>query len=57
MFQAVSTIETFRWKDGLDKDGGWKGGGLRQAASTVDTFMEVSVAGVERNNTHQGISG
>ena len=36
------------WKDGVDKDGGWKGGGWRQAASTVETFLEVSVAGEER---------
>ena len=41
-------METFRWKDGVDKYGGWKGGGLGQAASTVDTFLEVSGAGVER---------
>ena len=34
--------------DGIDKDGGWKGGGLGQAASTVDTFLEVSGARVER---------
>ena len=48
MGQAVSTMETFRWKDGVDKDGGWRGGGVGQADSTVDTFLEVSVAGVER---------
>ena len=48
MLQAVSTMETFLWKDGVDKDGGWRGGGVGQAASTVDTFLEVSVAGVER---------
>ena len=48
MGQAVSTMETFRWKDGEDKDGGWKGGGVGKAASTVDTFLEVSVAGVDR---------
>ena len=45
--KAVSTMETFRWKDGVDKYGGWRGGGVGQAASTVDTFLEVSVAGVE----------
>ena len=48
MGQAASTMETFRWKDGVDKDGGWRGGGVGQAASTVDTFLEVSGAGVER---------
>ena len=31
-----------------DKYGGWKGGGWGQAASTVETFLEVSGAGVER---------
>ena len=41
-------METFRCKDGLDKDGGWKGGGVGQASSTVDNFLEVSGAGVER---------
>ena len=41
-------METFRWKDGVDKDGGWRGGGVGRAASTVDTFLEVSVAGVDR---------
>ena len=46
--QAVSTMETFRWKYGVDKDGGWRGGGVGQAASTVDTFLEVSVMGVGR---------
>ena len=46
--QAVSTMETFRWKDGVDKDGGWRGGGVGQAAFTADTFLEVSVAGVDR---------
>ena len=34
--------------DGDDKDGGWKGGGWGQAASTVETFLEVSGAGVDR---------
>ena len=34
--------------DGVDKDGGWGGGGVGQAASTVNTFLEVSVAGVDR---------
>ena len=48
MGQAVSTMETFRWKDGVDKDGGWGGGGVGQAVSTVDTFLKVSVAGVDR---------
>ena len=47
MGQEVSTMENFRWKDGVDKDGGWRGGDMGQAASTVDTFLEVSVAGVE----------
>ena len=41
-------METFLWKNAVDNDGGWKGGGLGQAASTVDTFLEVSGAGVER---------
>ena len=41
-------METFRWKDGVDKDGGCMGGGVGQSASTVDTFLEVSVAGVDR---------
>ena len=48
MGKAVSTMETFRWKDGVDKDGGCRGGGVGQAASSVDTFLEVSVAGVDR---------
>ena len=48
MGQAASTMENFRWKDGVDKYVGWKGGGLGKAASTVETFMEVSIAGVER---------
>ena len=26
------------WKDGIDKDGGWKGGSLGQAASTMENF-------------------
>ena len=41
-------METFRWKDGLDKDGRWRGGGVGQSDSIVDTFLEVSGAGVER---------
>ena len=41
-------METILWKDGLDKDGGWRGGGGGQVASTVDTFLEVSGAVVER---------
>ena len=41
-------METFRWKDGVDKDGGLKVGVLGQAASAVDTFLDVSGAGVER---------
>ena len=41
-------METFLWKDGVDKYGGWNGGDLGEAASTVDTFLEVSGAGVER---------
>ena len=41
-------METFRWKDGVDKDGGWRDGFVGQAASTVDTVLEVSGAGVER---------
>ena len=48
MGQADFTMENFQWKDGVDKDGGWKGGGLGKAASTVDTFLEVSGAIVER---------
>ena len=40
-------METFQSKDGVDKDGGWRGGGVGQAASTVDTFLEVSVAEVD----------
>ena len=48
MGQADSTMETFLWMDGVDKDGGWRGGGVGKAASTVDTFLEVSGAGVER---------
>ena len=48
MGQAFSTMETFIWKDGVDKYGGWRGGGVGQADSTVDTFLEVSGAGVER---------
>ena len=36
------------WKYRVDKDGDWKGGGWGQADSTVDTFLEVSGAGVER---------
>ena len=47
MAQAASTMETFRWKDGVDTDEGWRGGGVGQAASTVNTFLEVSVAGVD----------
>ena len=35
-------------KDGIDEDGGWRGGGLGQAVSTMETFLEVSVAGVDR---------
>ena len=38
MFQAVSTIETFQWKDGVDKDGCWGCGGVGQAVSTMETF-------------------
>ena len=41
-------MDTFRWKDGVYKDGGWRDGGVGQADSTVDTFLEVSVAGVDR---------
>ena len=37
-----------RWKDGVDKDGGWGGGGVGQAVSTMETFLKVSVAGVDR---------
>ena len=48
MGQADFTMGNFRWKYGVDKDGGWRGGGVGQAAYTVDTFLEVSVAGVDR---------
>ena len=41
-------METFRWKYGVDKDGGWGGGGGGQAVSTMETFLKVSVAGVDR---------
>ena len=48
MRQAASTMDTFRWKDGVDKDGGWGAGSVGQAVSTMETFLKVSVAGVDR---------
>ena len=48
MGQAVSTMETFLWKDGVDEYGGWGCGGVGQAVSTMETFLKVSVAGVDR---------
>ena len=59
MGQAVSTMETFRWKDGVDKGGGCRGGGLGQAASTVDYSHQISIERkdkehlVDTNNQHQ----